>query len=199
MTDSLIPPPQPISQQEREFIAGVERWAPRAVLETVAERFAPPSLPPAELLHRMEAAAPGDRLRTAIEANMNGSRHFDRIPAPERSATAEQASLKAAGRIDSGITIESEGSTGRLSQLAGKGLDRLMRGAYRTVAREASHEAAEVLSGTLNWWHFHQLQETQRHAGGVAPAAAAAGGKPTTAPAAKSPQRDTDRGLGARD
>lgn len=197
----MIPRPLPITQEEREFVAEVEGRAPRAVLETVAGEFAPSGLSPAELLQRMDAAEPGDRLRTAVEANMNASRHFDPIPVPARSAAAEQASLTAARVIDSSITVESEGSTGRLSALAGKGMDLLLRGQYREAAQGAAREAATVLSGTLNWWHLQQMQEAQRHAGAVAPASAAPVAKPTAAASTKSPSRGTDnnRDLGARD
>ncbi|MDX2968590.1 hypothetical protein PWY87_17345 [Kribbella solani] len=173
----LIPAPQPISTQEREFIASVEGVMRPAFLDAVIQDLGPSGRPAAELAGQMAAAAPGERLQRAVEATMDSSRHFDRVPAEERPAVAERAALAIATRIDARLTVEA--GEGRLGQLTGRAADHLLRGQYETIAHEAGNEARMVLSGAINRAHFKQLEETQRHAGaGVTP--------PTTRPAAQS-------------
>lgn len=202
MTDNPIARPQPITREDREFIAQVEQWVPDALFQEVAREFAPADLAPDQLARRMDEAAPGDRLQTAVEAGMGGSRHFASHPPAERSAAAEQASLAAAQAIDSTLTVERSDPTSRLGVVADKVLDRAFRGQYREVAHHAANRASEVLSGALNWSRYHQMQEAQRHAGAVTPAAAAPSYQPADAASSATPpaaSKDSDRGRVARD
>jgi hypothetical protein len=200
MTDNPIARPQPITREDREFIAQVEEWVPDALLKEVAREFAPRDHPPDDLAKQMGEAAPGGRLRTAVDAAMSGTRHFAAVPSAERSAAAEQATLAAAQAIDSSLTVENSDPTSRLGVVAGKVMDRAFRGQYRELANHASNRASEVLSGALNWSHFQQIQETQRRAT-VPPASVAPQHKPAdTAPSAKPSARgNNDRGRVARD
>jgi hypothetical protein len=202
MTDNPIARPQPITREDREFIAQVEQWVPDALFQEVAREFAPADRAPEELARQMGEAAPGDRLRTAVEAGMSGSRHFEPLPPAERSAAAEQASLAVAQAIDSSLTVENSDPTSRLGAVAGKVLDRAFRGQYRELADHASNRASEVLSGALNWSRYHQMQEAQRHAGAVRPAAAAPSYQSADAGSSAKPpaaSKDSDRGRIARD
>lgn len=203
MPDNPISRPQPITRDEQTFVAQVEGWVPDALLEEVAREFAPAGLAPEQLARRMVEAAPGDRLRTAVEAAMNGSRHFASLPPTERSAAAEQAGLAAAQVIDSNLTIERKEPTSRLGSIAGKvagqAVDLAFRGAYRDVANLAANKASERLSGALNWSRFHQMQEAQRHAGVPSAATAAPAQRPTDGARPPGRTMDNNRGHIARD
>ncbi|TDW19463.1 hypothetical protein [Kribbella kalugense] len=206
MTENRIARPQPITPEDREFIAQVEQRVPDALFDEVAREFAPANLAPDQLARQMSEAAPGGRLRTAVDAAMSGSRHFGSLPPAERSAAAEQATLAAAQAIDSSLTIERKEPTSRLGLIAGKVADKAVdlafRGSYRDVANLAANKASERLSGALNWSRFHQMEEAQRHAGAVGPAAAAPQYKPADAASsakATPASKDGDRGRIARD
>lgn len=167
MTD-LIPAPQPITAAERELIARVEGAMRPAFVHALAHGLGPYDRPTAEIAERMEATAPGQRLETAVEAQMKSVGHFDAVPADERSAAAQQAALAAAKSIDAQLTIET--GDGRLSELASRGMDRLFRGQYLKVAQAAGDSARQSLSGVIVWAHLRSMQETQRHAAaGVTP------------------------------
>jgi hypothetical protein len=184
MTDP-IRAPQPITTEEREFIAEVEKTMRPAFLEAVAHEFGPRDRPAAEIVEQMSAAAPGHRLQTAVEANMDGSRHFDALPAEERSAAAQQAALVSARTIGARLTVQA--ADGRLGALAGKGADRLLRGQYEKVAQEAGGQVGLVLGGAANRARFLQVAEIQRQAGlGVTPPAP--GPRTTSNPAAPAPK-----------
>jgi len=165
----LFPALQPITTEERQFIADVEGSMRPAFVNAVAEEFGPYGRPAAEVAEEMSAAAPGERLQTALEARMNSGKHFDALPAEERTAAAERAALAAAKSLNGKLVVET--SDGRLGALAGKGADRLLRGQYESLAHNAGGEAGLVLGGAINRARFvHQLAETQRHAGaGVTP------------------------------
>jgi hypothetical protein len=165
--------PRPISTEERDFVATVENSMRPAFLEAVAHEFGPYDRATEEIVDRMSAAAPGERLQTAVEARMNSGRHFDALPAEERSAAAEQGALAAARTIDSRLTVQA--AEGRLGALAGKGADRLLRGQYEKVAHEAGGQVGLVLGGAINRAQFLQVAEIQRQAGaGVTPPGAGA-------------------------
>ncbi|TDO60931.1 hypothetical protein EV651_107204 [Kribbella sp. VKM Ac-2571] len=192
MTD-LIRAPEPITTEERDFIARVENTMRPAFLDAIAREYAPREGPVAGIAERMSAAAPGHRLQTAVEANMDASRHFDALPAEERSAAAQQAALVTARTIDARLTVQA--ADGRLGELAGKGADRLLRGEYEKVAHEAGGQAGMVLGGAINRARYLQVAEIQRQAGaGVTPPAA--GSRHTSgtvdAVAAKPPDRAKD-------
>ncbi|WP_410787636.1 hypothetical protein [Kribbella sp. C-35] len=190
----LFPAPRPITSEEREFVENVEKSMRPAFLEAVAREFEPYDRPAAEIAERMSAAAPGERLQTAVEAHMNASRHFATLPAEERSAVAQQAALASASTIDARLTVEA--ADGRLGELVGKGADRLLRGQYEKVAHEAGGQVGLILGGAINRAHFRQMEETQRHAAaGVTPPAAGSRSTSGTADAvaAKPADRTSDR------
>jgi hypothetical protein len=201
MTDNPIARPQPITREDREFIAQVEQWVPDALFQEVAREFAPAGLAPDQLARQMGEAAPGDRLQTAVEAAMSGSRHFEPLPPAERSAAAEQASLATAQAIDSSLTVENSDPTSRLGVVADKVLDRAFRGQYRELAHYAANRASGVLSGALNWSRYHQMQEAQRHATVPPASVAPQHNSADAASSAKPPARgnNNDRGRIARD
>ncbi|MGW6199032.1 hypothetical protein ACWF0M_22995 [Kribbella sp. NPDC055110] len=164
-----FPAPRPITSEEREFVGRVEKSMRPAFLDAVAHEIGPYDRPAAEIAERMSAAAPGERLQTAVEAHLNASRRLATVPAEERSAVAQQAALAAATVIDARLTVQA--AEGRLGELAGKGADRLLRGQYEKVAQEAGGQVGLVLGGAINRAHFRQMEQTQRHAAaGVTPA-----------------------------
>ncbi|WP_350276953.1 hypothetical protein [Kribbella sp. HUAS MG21] len=190
-----FPAPRPISTEEREFVATVEASMRPAFVEAVAHEFGPFDRPTAEILQRMSAAAPGERLQTAVEARMNSAPHFDALPSEERSAAAQQAALVAARTIDARLTVQA--AEGRLGTLAGKGADRLLRGQYEKVAQEAGGQAGLVLGGAINRARFLQVAEIQRQAGaGVA--APAPGSRSTSGTAEAAAAKPGDRAKDAR-
>ncbi|NUR70112.1 MAG: hypothetical protein HOU81_04780 [Hamadaea sp.] len=150
--DQEFPAPRPLTTEERQFVVTVEESMRPAFIAAVADEFGPYGRPAAEIAERMSAAAPGQRLQTAVEARMNSGRHFDRFPAEERSAAAQQAVLAAAKSIDSQLTVETSDS--RLGELVGKGLDRMFRRQYAEVAHSAAGEAGLVLGGVLATAHL---------------------------------------------
>jgi len=177
-----IPAPRPISTQEREFIANVESSLRPALLDAIVHDLGPSGRPAAELSSQLAAALPGERLQRVVEATMNSSRHFDRVPADDRTATAGRAALAIATQVDARLTVEAGDS--RLGRLAGRAADRVLRGEYETVAREAGNEARLVMSGAITRAHFQELAGVQRHASaGVV--------SPTTRPAAESANEST--------
>jgi hypothetical protein len=188
-----FPAPRPITSEEREFVENVEKSMRPAFLDAVAHEFAPRDRPAAEIVERMPATAPGHRLQTAVEANMDASRHFDALPAEERSAVAQQAALASARTIDARLTVEA--ADGRLGELVGEGADRLLRGEYEKVAHEAAGQVGLVLGGAINRARFRQMEETQRHAGaGVTPPAAGSRSTSSTVDAvAKPADRTSER------
>lgn len=174
--------PQPISTQERQFIATVEGSLRPALLDAIVQDLGPSGLPAAELSGQLAAAGPGERLQRVVEATMNSSRHFDRVPAEDRTATAGRAALAIATQVDARLTVEAGDS--RLGRLAGRAADRVLRGEYEAVAHEAGDEARLVMSGAITRAHFQELADVQRHAGaGVV--------SPTTRPAAQSANEST--------
>ncbi|MET9272659.1 hypothetical protein [Kribbella sp. NPDC003557] len=181
-----FPARPPITTEEREFIATVETAMRPPYLAAVAHEFGPYGRPSEEIAAQMSAAAPGERLQTAIEARMNSGRHFDALPAEERSAAAERAAL-AAARTLSQLTVET--AEGRLGNLAGKGADHLLRGQYEEMAHAAAGQAGGVLGGAINRARFLQMAEIQRQAGaGVTPPAPGPRSAPgTTESAAMNP------------
>ncbi|WP_432892433.1 hypothetical protein ACQPYH_17105 [Kribbella sp. CA-245084] len=181
MTDP-IPAPQPISTQERQFIASVEDSLRPAFLDAIVHDLGPSGRPAAELSSQLAAAAPGERLQRVVEATMNSSRHFDRVPADDRTATAGRAALAIATQVDARLTVEA--GDGRLGRLAGRAAGRVLRGEYETVAHEAGNEARLAMSGAITRAHFQELADVQRHAGaGVV--------SPTSRPTAESANEST--------
>jgi hypothetical protein len=154
--------PEPISLADREFIANVENSLRPAFVHAIAEEFGPADRPTAEIAEQMAAAVAGERLQTVIEARMNSGRHFDALPAEERSAAAQRAALAAAKSLDGKLTVEA--SDGRLGQLAGKGADRLLRSQYERLAHIAGGEAGIVLGGAMNRARFVHMEQAQRQA-----------------------------------
>ena len=189
--NDMIRAPQPITTEDREFIAKVENTMRPAFLDAIAREYAPRNQPAAEIAERMSAAAPGHRLQTAVEANMKASRAFDGLPADEWSAAAQQAALVSARTIDARLTVQAADS--RLGALVGKGADRLLRGQYEEVAHEAGGQVGGVLGGAANRSRFLQMEEIQRQAGaGITPPGPRTTSDTVNAAAAKPADRTKD-------
>ncbi|TDX02576.1 hypothetical protein [Kribbella sp. VKM Ac-2566] len=158
-----IPAPRPITTEEREFIATVENTMRPAFLAEVAREFAD-GQPADGIVERMSAAAPGHRLQTAVQANIDAHRHLDALPADERSAAAEQAALVVA-RTVSQLTVQT--ANGRLGDLVGQGADHLLRGQYKDLAQQAAGQAGLVLGGAAGRAHLLQVElaDIRRQAG----------------------------------
>jgi hypothetical protein len=157
-----FPAPRPITAEERQFIATVEKTLRPAFLRAVAGEFGPAGRPADEVADRMAAAPVGERLQTAVEARMDSGPHFDTLPAQERSAVAQQAALASAETI-SQLSVQTP--DGRLGELAGNGLDRVLQGQYAELAHAAAGRAGAVLGGGINRARFIALAEVQRQAG----------------------------------
>ncbi|MFF0268857.1 hypothetical protein [Kribbella sp. NPDC004536] len=195
MTDA-IRKPEPITPADREFIADVEETLRPAYLNAIAEEFGPKDRPAADMLQEMTAAAPGQRLQTAIAARMNSSRLFDGLPADERTAYAERAALAAATSLNGKLTVETADS--RLGRMAGRGADRLLSSQYASLAHTAGSEVGLVLGGAINRIRFvHQLKDVddvQRQAtSGLTPPGTGRPGSATSATTTAATTRAVDR------